>query len=154
MVEIKKILFPTDLATSSEKVVPYVKLMADKLGAEIHIIHVMRSLEDFGFLDVVSEDYSETLSSYEKELRVGTEKALDKFIADNFSDQSNVQKFITIGDIINEIIDYADKNQIDMIIMGTHSKKGLEKIMFGSVANGVVKRADCPVLTVNPYKMD
>ncbi len=154
MVEIKKILFPTDLTPSSEKIVPYVRLMLEKLGAQLHVIHVMRNLEDFGFLDVDAEDYSDILSSYEKELLNGSKKALDKFVEDNLADVDNLQKEIVVGDIVDEILDYAQKNYVDMIILGTHGKKGLEKIMFGSVANGVVKGAACPVLTVNPFKLD
>jgi len=154
MVEIKKILFPTDLTPSSEKIVPYVRLMLEKLGAQLHVIHVMRNLEDFGFLDVDAEDYSDILSSYEKELLNGSKKALDKFVEDNLADVDNLQKEIVVGDIVDEILDYAQKNYVDMIILGTNGKKGLEKIMFGSVANGVVKGAACPVLTVNPFKLD
>ena len=56
------------------------------------------------------------------------------------------------GDVAEEIINYTESQGIDMIIMGTHGYKGLEKVLFGSVAEKVVKTAPCPVLTINPYK--
>ena len=62
------------------------------------------------------------------------------------------QTTIAVGDVTEEIIKHAVKSGTDMIIIGTHGVTGLDKIMFGSVAAGVVKGAHCPVLTVNPYK--
>jgi nucleotide-binding universal stress UspA family protein len=98
MVEVKKILFPVDFFESSNKILPVVKLMAEKLGAKIELVHVVRGSSDF----------------------VGYEMGTAWYY---------------------------------MIIIGTHGRKGLDKIMFGSVAKGVVKGAHCPVLTVNPYKV-
>ena len=56
------------------------------------------------------------------------------------------------ADIAEQIMSYAKNNGCDMIIMGTHGYKGLERIIFGSVADKVVKNACCPVLTINPYQ--
>ncbi|MBV5318446.1 MAG: universal stress protein, partial [Desulfobulbaceae bacterium] len=50
------------------------------------------------------------------------------------------------------IVEYAEKQATDLIIMATHGAKGIEKILLGSVAERVVKRASCPILLFNPYK--
>ena len=58
-----------------------------------------------------------------------------------------------VGDPVDEIVQIAGAKKSDLIIIGTHGTKGLEKILLGSVAERVLKRADCPVLIMNPFKM-
>jgi nucleotide-binding universal stress UspA family protein len=55
-------------------------------------------------------------------------------------------------DDYEEIIRHTEESGMDLIVMGTHGYKGLEKVMFGSVAEKVVRSSPCPVLTINPYK--
>jgi len=56
------------------------------------------------------------------------------------------------GDPAEEILKYVESEKVDLVIMGTHGRKGLDRILFGSVANEVVKRSPAPVLTINPYR--
>ncbi|MCK4425881.1 MAG: universal stress protein [Deltaproteobacteria bacterium] len=148
MVEVKKILFPVDFYESALKILPVVKLMAEKLGAKIELVHVVRGSSDFVGYEMGTAWYS----NYEDALIRGGEKAMDRFVEEKLAGL-DVETTIAVGDVAEEIIKYADKTGADMIIIGTHGRKGLDKIMFGSVAKGVVKGAHCPVLTVNPYKV-
>jgi nucleotide-binding universal stress UspA family protein len=148
MIEVKKILYPVDFFESSDKVLPYVKLMAEKLGAKIELIHVVRGSADFVGFEMGTAWYS----SFEGELLEGGQKAMYRFVEEKFAGL-DVKTTIAVGDVAEEIIKHAEKGGTDMIIIGTHGRKGLEKIMFGSVAAGVVKGAHCPVLTVNPHKV-
>ena len=148
MVEVEKILFPVDFFESSDKVLPYVKFMAEKLGAKIELIHVVRGSSDFVGFEMGTAWYS----SFEGELLEGAQKTMDRFVEEKFTGM-DVGTIVAVGDVAEEIIKHAEKSGTDMIIIGTHGKKGLEKIMFGSVAAGVVKGASCPVLSVNPYKV-
>ncbi len=147
MIEIKKILFPVDFTSSSKKVLPYVKYMADKLGARIHLLHVVRGPEEFSGFEMGAAWFS----SFEDELLKGAEKAMTRFVEEDMAGM-DVDSSVLIGEPVDTIIDSIDKFGADLIIIGTHGRKGLEKIMFGSVAEGVVKRATVPVLTVNPFK--
>ncbi|OPL15891.1 MAG: hypothetical protein AVO38_09390 [delta proteobacterium ML8_D] len=147
MPEIKKILYPVDFFESSDNILPYVKLMAEKMGAEIELIHVVRGSADFVGFEMGTAWYS----SFEAELLEGGQKAMYRFAEEKFPGQ-DIKTTIAVGDVTEEIIKHAVKSGTDMIIIGTHGRKGLDKIMFGSVAAGVVKGAHCPVLTVNPYK--
>jgi nucleotide-binding universal stress UspA family protein len=149
MVEVKKILFPVDFSESSNKVLPFVKFMAEKLEAQVELIHVVRGLGDFTGYEMGAAWYS----SYEGELLKGGEKAIERFAEEKMSDMKNVKTVIMVGDIVEKILEHAQKSNTDMIIIGTHGRKGLESIMFGSVARGVVKGASCPVLTINPFKI-
>ncbi|PXF58879.1 MAG: universal stress protein [Deltaproteobacteria bacterium] len=147
MVEVKKILFPVDFYESAVKILPVVKLMAEKLGAKIELIHVVKGSSDFVGYEMGAAWYS----NFEDELIKGGEKAMDKFVEEKLAGLV-VDTAVVVGDAAEEIIKYAEKTGADMIIIGTHGRKGLEKILFGSVASGVVKGAHCPVLTVNPHK--
>lgn len=149
MAEFKKVMFPVDFTESSRKVIPYLRLITDKFGSEIHIVHVIRGPEEFTGFELGATWWS----TYEKELLDGAQKAMDRFVDDNLPDVKGVQTKVLIGDAVDEILNYAKGADIDLIIMGTHGRKGMEKVMFGSVAEGVVKRAGCPVLTVNPFKI-
>lgn len=148
MAEIKKILCPVDFTESSRKIIPYLTLLAQKFGAEIHVIHVIRGPEEFTGFELGAAWWS----TYEKTLIDGAQKAMERFVDETLSGHSVTTKVI-MGDIVEEILNYAKGAGIDLIVMGTHGRKGLEKVMFGSVAEGVVKRAGCPVLTINPHKV-
>lgn len=63
------------------------------------------------------------------------------------------QRKIAYGDPAREILDAIESEKIDLVVMGTHGRKGLENVLFGSVARNVVRRSPVPVLTVNPYKV-
>ncbi|MCJ7809404.1 MAG: universal stress protein, partial [Desulfobulbaceae bacterium] len=63
------------------------------------------------------------------------------------------QRMIVYGDPVSEILKTIASENIDMVIMGTHGRKGLDHTFFGSVAENVVKRSDVPVLVINPHKL-
>ena len=58
-----------------------------------------------------------------------------------------------LGDAIEEIINYINNEGIDLVIMGTHGRKGLNRVFFGSVADGVIKMSPVPVMSINPYRV-
>ncbi len=149
MPKIEKILFPVDFTTATDKILPVVKDMTKAFGAKLHILHVIRSPQEFAGFEMGPAWYA----SLEKDLMDGAEKSMRRLIAEHLEDVGDVETHISVGDIVDTIIDYVNSNDIDMIIIGTHGRKGLEKVMFGSVAEGVIKEAPCPVLTVNPYKI-
>jgi len=82
---------------------------------------------------------------------------MESYIEENktlFADAgvSSVTGKVLTGDVAEEILTFAAKKKVELIVMGTHGYKGLERIMFGSVADKVVKTACCPVMTINPYR--
>ena len=84
---------------------------------------------------------------------------MEEFAAANtgvFADAgvSELRHKVLTGDVTEEILQYVQENRANLIVMGTHGYKGLERVMFGSVADKVVKTACCPVMTINPYRED
>ncbi len=147
MKEFKKILFPIDFSELSPKIVPYVITMADKLDAEVHIIFVVRQLENYRsiFVSHIS------VENFETEIVLGAETKMDEFVEEFIQSSITTKTKILIGDIAEEIIKYIKSEGIDLVIIGTHSRKGVDRIILGSIADRVVKSAPVPVLSVNPY---
>jgi nucleotide-binding universal stress UspA family protein len=149
MKKIKKILFPVDLSESSEKLVPYVRTVAEKFQAEIHILYAGRIFQYFTSIYVPHT----SIDKFEEELLRGAEKRMQEFKDINFKAIPDTKTAVVLGDASEEIIHYCEVEKIDLIIMGTHGRKGLDKVIFGSVAEQVVKTAPVPVMVVNPYKI-
>jgi len=149
MKEFKKILFPVDLSESSPKLVPYVTTMAEKFGAEIHLLFVARVFQYFSGIYVPHP----SISKFEDEIVEGAKKRLKEFTEEYFSDLPGTKAEVIAGDISEEILKYTESKGIDLLILGTHGRKGLEKVVFGSVAERVAKASPVPVLLVNPYKV-
>jgi len=152
MKEIRKILFPCDLTENSSKILPYVLSICDKYNSTVYLLHVVQDLQKWG------KDYipHPSMDKYQKEAEEGAKKAVERFCEKcPFGGEKcpSIQKSITSGDPIDEILKTIDSENIDLVIMGTHGRKGLEHVIFGSVAENVVKKSPVPVLSINPYKL-
>ena len=148
MKEFKKILFPVDLSESSAKIVPYVQSVAKKFDAKIHILFVARVFDYFTGIYVPVP----SITTMGKDIIDGAEKRLYEFLDEHFSAFPNTKTAVVAGDASEEIIKYIEEQHIDLVIMGTHGRKGMDKIIFGSVADRIVKTAPVPVMVVNPYQ--
>ena len=148
MKEFKRILFPVDLSEASEKIIPYVQTVAKKFEAKIHILFAARVFEYFTSIYVPHP----SINKFEKEIIDGAEKRLYEFMDEHFSNVPNTKTTVVAGDASEEILNYIEDQHIDLVIMGTHGRKGMDKIIFGSVAERVLKASPVPVMVVNPYK--
>jgi nucleotide-binding universal stress UspA family protein len=149
MVTIKRILFPIDFSECSYDVVPYVLSMTLKFEATVYLLYVARDLRHFAGFHVPHT----SISLFTKELLEGSERMMDQVCNDHFDRCPNFQRKVVIGDPGEEIVRTAEEEGIDLIVMGTHGRKGLDRTLFGSVAGYVVKHSSVPVLTVNPYPL-
>jgi len=148
MIEIKTIAIAVDFSEVSSIVAEWGKALAKRLGAKIVLINVV---EDISAFDVATD--ARTLQELEKTLLEGAREYMQSFLIKQFSDFSEVKPVITKGKVVEKIIEIAKENKADLIIIGTHGRKGLDKIVFGSVAEGIVKYSPIPVLTINPYRI-
>ena len=148
MQEIKQILFPVDLSEKAPGLAPWVRTMAHKLGAKVHVLFVARIFEHYAGMGVPFSYINDLEGSLMEEARL----KLDEFVQTNLPGV-NVEVKVIQGHPSDLIVEYADENDIQLIIMGTHGRRGLEKILFGSVAEHVVKYAAVPVMTVNTQRL-
>jgi len=149
MIKIKKILFPLDLTENSSKILPYVLSISEKYDSIIYLLHVVQDLNRWGKLYVPHP----SMDKFQKEAIEVAKKAMDKVCENQLQSCPNFQKRVVSGDAVDEILKVVESEDIDLLIMGTHGRKGLEHTIFGSVANNVLKKSPVPVLVINPYKM-
>jgi nucleotide-binding universal stress UspA family protein len=150
MREIKKILYPVDFSENSYHVLPYVISLSNKYNAQIYILYVADDLRRYAGIHVPHPSISQII----KEAMASANKMLDQICDENLKGCPNFQKRILSGDPRREIIKMIDDEKIDLVVMGTQGKKGIERAIFGSVAEYVVKNSKVPVLTVNPSKTE
>lgn len=149
MMEIKKILFPHDLSENASKVIPYVVSVAEAYNSKIYVLHVVHDLQKWGKVYIPHA----SMDLLQQEAVEAAEKEMDKMGKDQFRGCSNIQTKVVSGDPAGEILRTIGSEGIDLVIIGTHGRKGLEHIVFGSVAETVVKKSPVPVMSINPYKL-
>lgn len=141
---ITEIVAPIDLEDQTDKVAEYAAYMAEKLSANLTLLHVVELLRPVG--DMVLG--STTVEEYNKKRFTYAKEKVDELIA-KYPECKGV---VITGEIVDEIVDFAEEKGANLIILGTHGSKGLEKLLLGSVAERVVKYSHCPTLVMNPYK--
>ena len=149
MKDFKRILFPVDFSEVSPKIAPWVLATAEKYDAEIHLLFVARSLEHFVGIMVPMVSIEE----FQNEVVRGAEASIEEFVDTHFKGHPKCRTHVVVGDAAEEINRYIDSESIDLGIMGTHGRKGIERVLVGSVADRVIKTSTVPVLSINPYKV-
>ena len=130
------VLFPTDFSTASDAALSHAEALAKQSGAELLIIHVEEPPLAYGGGELY---YG---------LPEPTSDRIQKMLADVRPKDPGV-KFkhrLMMGDPAGEIVRIAGEENVDSIVLGTHGRTGLSRLLMGSVAEGVVRRAPCPVL--------
>ncbi len=155
MREIKRILTPVDFSENAGKILRGAAYVAGTFKAELHLLFVVQSFDDYSGFFVPPVNLPTML----EELFESAQQRMEQFVEENKTlfDEMGVDTVIhkvVTGDVAEEILDYVKETRCHLIIMGTHGYKGLERIMFGSIAEKVVKTACCPVMTINPYRQE
>jgi nucleotide-binding universal stress UspA family protein len=141
-------LFPIDLSDVSAELIPVVTAMARAFQSELHLLFVARIFRYYDNIYVPPVSIVE----FEDKIVQGAERRLNEFVEEHLRECCVSQAQVLSGDPAEEIVKYIDSEGIDLVIMGTHGRKGLDRILFGSVATYVVARSSAPVLTVNPHR--
>ncbi len=149
---VRKVVTPIDFSDNSRLIAEAAGYLTGKFGAELYLIFVVQNFEDYSGFFIPHMN----MPSLEEEIFSGAEEKMVEFVDElketllGFGVKEVFSK-VFMGDVAEQIVRYTEKIESDMVVMGTHGYKGLEKIMFGSVADKVVRSAACPVLTINPY---
>lgn len=142
--QIKKILFPTDFSEGAMSALPYAVEMAKAYGAKLYLLHVIYDIATASGLHVPHTSVDKMYS----EMQETAQKELERFGLRQREGLNNVEYSIKRGVPYEEILKFAKDNGIDLIVIGTHGRKGLDRVLFGSTAERVVRNSPCPVLTV------
>jgi universal stress protein A len=142
----KKILVPLDFSDYTDEIMNAALQIAEKFGSTIHLLHVIPNMDYFtpyeSFLS------AENMINVQRDVEREVGKDMETIVK-NVKDIP-VTKAIHTGVAFLEIIDYVRTETIDLVVMGTHGRGGLEHILIGSVAEKVVRKSPCPVLTIRP----
>jgi nucleotide-binding universal stress UspA family protein len=141
--KIKKILFPTDFSHYNDAALKYASTLAAEAGAVLHIVHVDEMHDLNASMGEAGYMIAATMGPEGRpEVRKRLENILPK---NNGVDYKHV--YLT-GEPISEILDYAKQEEVDLIVMASHGRTGLLRLLMGSIAEGVMREAPCPVLIV------
>lgn len=145
MAKLQKIVCALDLSEHSKLVAEHATMLAKMSGASIVAVYAAPTLTQYTGFHVPPN----TIDSFVGEIVSGAEKAMTDFVAEYFPDVQ-VKAEVVVGYAAEEILSLAENEDADLIVMGTHGRKGIDRILFGSVAEKVVKNSSRPVLTIRP----
>lgn len=133
------VLLPTDGSDAADAAVPHAIELADRYGARLHVLYVADTTE---YSTVTFED--DVVDPLEQE---GQE------VIDEVAEEATDQHVEAVGAVLKggayeTILKYVDDEGVDVVVMGTHGRRGLDRALLGSVTERVVRTSDVPVLTV------
>ena len=147
---IKKILVPVDFSESGQPALALAASMARTFHASIDLLHVWQPPPLIPFPVVIVPSAAESTPINMEELARTTAGAQMKQLVERLRDQgvTEVHSRVAVGSPAHEIVDLAELGHFDLVVMGTHGRTGVVHAVLGSVAEKVVRRSKCPVLTV------
>jgi universal stress protein A len=148
MSKIKNILCPIDFSETSNEALEYAVQLAKANGASIHLLSVMEPLV---LVDSIPADYNEMV----EKMREAREHLLDKAVEELQASAPHLKitsELLTQFDAADAILEAGKKNAADLIVMGSHGRRGLSRVLMGSVAESVMREANCPVLILKLKK--
>lgn len=141
---IRRILFPTDFSEYAEHAWSYALTFAQEFGAEVHLLHVVAPPPRLAEAYAVNFDPEKMVKALTEEANA----SMDRTVEAAKSWGLIFRREVRVGVDFREIIDYVTKQDIDLIVMATHGRTGLAHALLGSVAEKVVRKSPCPVLTI------
>jgi nucleotide-binding universal stress UspA family protein len=147
-VQLRRILVPTDFSGCANYALPYASAIARATGAAIVCVHVLEPIVPAVGYSGLSEPMP--MADISEQLEDSAERELPEFTDCEELRGLKVEKIIVHGDAAAEIVRVAAEEDVDLIVVSSHGRTGLGRILFGSTAEAVVRHAGCPVLVVKP----
>ena len=147
-VRVRRIVCAVDFSEFSDYALTYATEFANVFGAELHLIHVL----ELPFMPTYAMAGLPELSVPTDQLEEQARQHMDELTKKTQAEHANVTGVVRIGSAFLEIIRYAQELSADLVVVGTHGRTGLTHMIIGSVAEKVVRKAPCPVLSVKHPK--
>jgi len=145
MIKIEKILFPTDFSEHSKHAFSYAVSFAKEYGARLYMLHIVEDVQYLANAYMFDVPIMPSFADMEQSRLKEMQEFIDRETADS---SISIEKMIKHGRPFIEIIQTARDENIDLIVIATHGRSGLEHVFFGSTAEKVVRKAPCPVLSI------
>ena len=146
MAEIRKILCAVDFSESTGMLAGYAVLLAKGLGAEVVVLHVVTAMQRYTDIEITDD----SLREFEARAKTRAEKEMQECLEGFFKGLPGARGKVVMGFAPETLVEEAKAEGCGLILMGTHGRTGLSRLLFGSVAERVVKTSPIPVLTVRP----
>jgi len=143
-----KILVPVDFSEYTADIITHATEIALRFDSTIHLLHVIPNMDYFAPYE--SFMAAENVVAVQKGIEDEVQRDLEN-LAKGISG-TPVVKAVRMGVSFVQIVEYVRTQGIELVVMATHGRGGLEHIIIGSVAEKVVRRSPCPVLTIRPVK--
>jgi universal stress protein A len=144
MVRLDNILVATDCGNPSGAALTYGRGLARTFGATLHVLRVTENV-----MATVAADYWEAnCPELQRQIDDQALLLLEALLSGKQDDAPQMKPIVRSGPAATVIVDYAQNEQIGLVVIGTHGRPGLSRVQLGSVAERVVRTAPCPVLTV------
>ena len=146
MITLRNILVATDFSEPSDAALTYGRALARNFGATLHVVHVVGNVPTVVY---GAEAYALSMPELQQEIEDSARKQLAALLIDNDPQPMPKREVVIASDSpAAAIVDYAARERIDLIVVGTHGRGAVAHLLMGSVAERVVRTAPCPVLTV------
>ena len=142
-IRLKNILLATDFSPASDAALAHALTIADRYGSKLHVAHVICP----EFKDLMAPELAETTL---KHAQAFAEQEMGRLLSIGRKEGVSCQRLIGQGVIADVLMEMVSQNRIDLVVVGTRGRRGLRKLLLGSVAEEVFRLAPCPVLTVGP----
>jgi universal stress protein A len=143
---LKKILYPTDFSELSAAALNYASRLAAESGATLYVVHVDEQFH-------LNAAMGEPCYLYASQRDVDIKNALEKIVPTVAG--VKCEHHCLDGAPVEELLQFAKREDVDLIVLGSHGRTGLSRLLMGSIAEGITRRAECPVLVVKqPAKDD
>ena len=140
----QRIVAATDFLPTSQPALEEAERIAEECGARLLIVHAYQ----IPALASVAETPARVYEDFERAVRTVGEKSLDALVAHARTRGIDARGLLREGPADEEVLAAAEHEKADLIVMGTHGRRGASRLLMGSVASRVVCRSPCPVLTV------
>jgi len=149
---VKKILAPIDFSELSMEAMRGAMELAKDVGAEVHLMHVVQPHHHYAPLPLATNAEESRELVREAAMMEQAEEELKRIKKDEFGDSKKVVTFATVGHPVQKLVDYAKQNEIDLIMLATHGRSGVEHFVSGSVTEKLARYAPCSVLVYRRRK--
>lgn len=143
MASIQRVLLATDFSETSAYAAEYAVLVAKQFGAALHVLHVMENASA-----ILMDGLAYLPPDFFDEMEKDAAEKLERVIARDKRDRLPVTLTMRRGVPFVEIVEYAKEQNMDLIVLGTHGRGAIAHALMGNVAEKVVRKAPCPVLTI------
>ncbi|KFE70515.1 universal stress protein [Hyalangium minutum] len=148
-----RILVPVDLSDGSQALIDYAIQLAKPFNATIEVIHAWEPPQ-YVAPDLLVAAPGWNSQSLEQVAVDAATKELNNLVSKASGTATPIKHRVVVGEAASTVLRLAEEGKHDLIIMGTHGRRGLPRLLLGSVAQKIVARAHCPVLTVHLYEAD